>query len=152
MDAVPLQSLVTVEPQDGAWRVWLHVGCQHFAISDVRHERKLAEWLADQLRKALKNIPPTPAPATCPICYSTDRAVRNVVGEATHGVDPGDPCADEWHRSPAPATKRLRCLKHGAPFVRWSDGYLAVYVFGSQEAADDTPTSQEGSDRYLIWD
>ena len=52
-DPVREAASVAVEPQDGAWRVWLHVGKQHFAIGDVREDRRAAEWLADQLRAAL---------------------------------------------------------------------------------------------------
>lgn len=39
----------------------------------------------------------------CPACYSRDRAVRNIVGEATHGVDAGEPCFDAWHTPTTPA-------------------------------------------------
>ena len=50
------------------------------------------------------NAAPPVAPEACPVCYSTHRRVRNVVGEATHGVDAGEECYDEWHHEPASAT------------------------------------------------
>ena len=39
-------------------------------------------------------------PPTCPTCYSHDRNERNAVGEAPHGVDPGEHVARAGGRHP----------------------------------------------------